>query len=290
MLTYKIANFIDEKNLSKVAGSFIKRKVKNISVIKMFMEERQEEILKLLNENGKVLVKELAEKFGVTEDSIRKDLGVLELDGKLKRTYGGAVPIREKLQMAEANKRRISDVDAKGKIAVAAVKIISPQDFIFLDNSTISIAIAEILSKSEKNYKILTCMVDVLVMLARNPKIDLIFAGGRINKSRDGFCDGLNLEFISNFRPDISFVGVVGADVKKNSLSVNDVHGGLHKKKILEISKKNFVVAESRKLSVEADFSFATFEKVSGLITESEPTTEILTAAEKINLEIIAAS
>lgn len=254
------------------------------------MEERHEEILKLLNENGKVLVKELAEKFGVTEDSIRKDLGVLELDGKLKRTYGGAVPIREKLQMAEANKRRISDVDAKRKIAVAAVKIISPQDFIFLDNSTISIAIAEILSKCEKNYKILTCMVDVLVMLARNPKIDLIFAGGRINKSRDGFCDGLNLEFISNFRPDISFVGVVGADVKKNSLSVNDMHGGLHKKKILEISKKNFVVAESRKLSVEANFSFSTFEKVSGLITESEPSTEILNAAEKINLEIIAAS
>ena len=255
----------------------------------MFMEERQEEILKLLNENGKVLVKELAEKFGVTEDSIRKDLGVLELDGKLKRTYGGAVPIREKLQMAEANKRRISDVDAKRKIAVAAVKIISPQDFIFLDNSTISIAIAEILSKSEKNYKILTCMVDVLVMLARNPKIDLIFAGGRINKSRDGFCDGLNLEFISKFRPDISFIGVVGADVKKNSLSANNVEGGLHKKKILEISKKNFVMAESRKIGTEAHYSFATFEKVFGLITETKPATEILDAAEEINLKIISA-
>lgn len=256
----------------------------------MFMEERQEKILKLLHENGKVLVKELAEKFGVTEDSIRKDLAALELEGKLKRTYGGAVPILEKLPMAEANKRRISDVDAKRKIAVAAVKIISPNDFIFLDNSTISIAIAEILSKCEKPYKVLTCMVDVLVMLARNPKIDLIFAGGKINKSRDGFCDGLNLEFISSFRPDISFIGVVGADVKKNSLSAHDIAGGLHKKKILEISKKNFVMAESRKIGTEADFSFATFENVSALITETEPKQEILQAAEKINLKIIKAA
>ena len=253
----------------------------------MFLEERQDKILELLNENGKVLVKELAEMFGVTEDSIRKDLSTLELDGKLKRTYGGAVSIREKLQMVEADKRRISDVDAKRKIAGAAVKIISPQDLIFLDTSTISIAIAEILAKTENNYKILTNMVDVLVMLARNPKIDLIFAGGRLNKSRDGFCDCLNTEFISRFRPDITFIGVTGADIKKNSLSNNDIDVGMHKAKVLEIGKKNFIMAESRKIGVEANFSFATFENVFGLITETKPAPGILSAAEKINLEII---
>ncbi|MBR1859116.1 MAG: DeoR/GlpR transcriptional regulator, partial [Selenomonadaceae bacterium] len=81
----------------------------------MFLEERQEKILELLEENGKVLVKELAEKFSVTEDSIRKDLAALEQDGKLKRTYGGAVVIREKLHVAEAIKRRTLDVEAKRK-------------------------------------------------------------------------------------------------------------------------------------------------------------------------------
>lgn len=257
------------------------------SVIKMFMEERHEKILDLLEENGKVLVKELAEMFGVTEDSIRKDLGTLEFDGKLKRTYGGAVPIRAKLQMTAADKRRISDVEAKRKIASAAVKIISPQDFIFLDTSTISIAIAEILARTETPHKILTNMIDVLVMLARNPNINIIFAGGQINRSRDGFCDGLSLEFLSRFRPDISFIGVVGADVKKNSLSNNNVDVGMYKAKMLELSKKSFIMAESRKLGVEGNYSFATFENVCGLITETEPAPGILFAAKKINLEII---
>ena len=91
-------------------------------------------------------------------------------------------------------------MEAKRKIAAAAVKLISPQDLIFLDISTISIAIAQILEKTETNYKILTNMVDVLVMLARNPKINLFFAGGQINQSRDGFSDVFNLEFISNFQ------------------------------------------------------------------------------------------
>lgn len=253
----------------------------------MFLEERQAKILELLSENGKVLVKELAEMFNVTEDSIRKDLTALELEGQLKRTYGGAVPIKEKLQITEAQKRRIIDVEAKRKIAVAAVKIISSNDLIFLDASTISIAIAEILEKRESPYKIITNMVDVLVMLARNPKIDIIFAGGQINKSRDGFIDGLNIEFMSKFRPDISFVGVVGVDVAKNSLSSNDVNSGLHKAKILSISKNSYIIAESRKFGVEAKYTFSTLENVRGIITENKPAEGILKVAQDLNLEII---
>lgn len=253
----------------------------------MFMEERQAKILELLAQNGKVLVKELAEKFGVTEDSIRKDLGALELEGQLKRTYGGAVAIKEKLHVAEANRRRISDVEAKRKIAAVAVKMMTPQDLIFLDTSTISIAIAEILSKVETEYKILTNMVDVLVLLARNPKINLIFAGGQINKSRDGFFDELNLEFMAHFRPSISFIGVVGIDIEKNSLSTNDSNTGMHKRRMIELSKNVYVIAESRKFGTEANFTFATLQKVRGLITETAPPKKSLDAANKMQLEII---
>lgn len=255
----------------------------------MFMEERQAKILELLNVNGKVLVKELAEMFEVTEDSIRKDLGALELDGKLKRTYGGAVSITEKLQVTKANRRRISDVDAKRRIAAAAVKLISSDDLIFLDISTISIAIAEILEKRDRHYRVITNMVDVLVMLARNPNIDIIFAGGQINRSRDGFCDELNIEFISRFRPDIAFVGVVGVNFGKNSLSTNNISGGLNKAKILEISKISYIVAESRKIGIEANYKFATLKDIRGIITEAELSDDILRAVNDLNVEIVFA-
>ena len=255
----------------------------------MFLEERQAQILEMLNRDGKVLVKELAEKFGVTEDSIRKDLSSMELDGKLKRTYGGAVTIEEKLQMTEANRRRISDVEAKRKIAAAAVKLMQPQDLIFLDISTISIAIAQILEKTENNYKILTNMVDVLVMLARNPKITLVFAGGLINKSRDGFSDALNLEFISNFRPDVSFIGASGVDIKKNSLTSRDTAGGIQKARMIEISKTSYVIAETRKIGVESTYCFAKLEKADGIITEASLSESLTAAAEKLNVKIIPA-
>ena len=255
----------------------------------MFLEERQAKILEMLERDGKVLVKELAEIFGVTEDSIRKDLGSLELDGKLKRTYGGAVSIEEKLQMTEANRRRISDVEAKRKIAAAAVKLMQPQDLIFIDISTISIAIAQILERTEVNYKILTNMVDVLVMLARNPKINLFFAGGQINRSRDGFSDVLNLEFISKFRPDVAFIGASGVDIKRNSLSSRDSADGLHKSHLIELSKSSYVMAESRKIGFEGTYSFSTLDKISGIITDAKISATLTTAAEKLGTKIISA-
>lgn len=255
----------------------------------MFLEERQAEILAMLERDGKVLVKELAEKFSVTEDSIRKDLSSLELEGKLKRTYGGAVTIEEKLQMTEANRRRISDVESKRKIAAAAIKLVQPQDLIFLDISTISIAIAQILEKTETNYKILTNMVDVLVILARNPKIQLCFAGGMINQSRDGFSDVLNLEFISKFRPDVAFIGAFGVDIKKNSLTSRDTAGGVNKARMIEVSKTAYVMAEARKIGVEGTYNFAELDKVDGIITESALPAKLTTEAEKLGVRIIAA-
>ena len=255
----------------------------------MFLEERQAKILEMLERNGKVLVKELAEIFSVTEDSIRKDLSTLELDGKLKRTYGGAVSIEEKLQMTEANRRRISDVEAKRKIAAAAVKLMQPQDLIFLDISTISIAIAQILEKTETPYKILTNMVDVLVMLARNPKINLFFAGGQINQSRDGFSDVLNMKFLSSFRPDISFIGSFGVDIKKNSLTSRDTVAGVHKARMIDLSKTSYVIAESRKIGVESTYCFATLDKVTGIITEAKLSDALTAAADKLGVKIISA-
>ena len=61
----------------------------------MFAEERIEKIIELLNENEKVVVKELSKRFNVTEDCIRKDLKILEKQGILKRTYGGGVLSRQ---------------------------------------------------------------------------------------------------------------------------------------------------------------------------------------------------
>ena len=253
----------------------------------MFLEERQEKILELLATNGKVLVKELAERFGVTEDSIRKDLSTLELDGKLKRTYGGAVAIREKLHVMEANKRRTIDVEAKRKIAAAAFKLIKPGDMIYLDISTINIVLAELIAKADNAFKVVTNMIDVLTILSRSPKVDLIFIGGKINRSRDGFCDGLASEMITRLKPDIAFIGVVGIDVKDNSVSTYQIEDGICKARVTDVSKKSYIVAEARKFSTDGNYTFAHVDDFDGVITDSKPKSDLLRSLNEHNVEII---
>ena len=243
--------------------------------------------MELLAVNGKVLVKELAEQFGVTEDSIRKDLGALELDGKLKRTYGGAVAIREKLQVMEANKRRTLNVEEKRKIAAAAFKLIKPGDMIWLDISTINIALAELIAKAELECKIVTNMIDVLTILARVPKVELVFVGGKLNRSRDGFCDGLATEMLARLKPDMAFIGVVGIDMKDNSVSTYQIEDGINKARAIDVSKKNYIVAEAKKFSTDGNYTFAHVDDFNGVITDTKPKADQFRAASELGIEII---
>lgn len=253
----------------------------------MFLEERQEMIMDMLNRDGKVRVKELSEQFKVTEDCIRKDLGALEKQGRLKRTYGGAVVLRENLHALEVSQHRNTDVEAKRRIATAALKLIHERDMVFLDISTSNLAIAEMLASDNRELTVVTNMIDILVILARNPKIQLVFAGGKINKSRDGFWGGMTMDFISRLKPDICFVGAVGVDVIENSVSTYDIEDGINKAAIIRVSKRAYVVAEAKKLSSDGNYNYVTLDTLSGLITDARPNDKICKAASDYGVEII---
>ena len=79
----------------------------------MFMEERLNEILEIIKRDKKVLVKELSERFNVSESMIRKDLQRLESEGKIKRTYGGAILEREKSFNDNTISRVFVDLESK---------------------------------------------------------------------------------------------------------------------------------------------------------------------------------
>lgn len=119
----------------------------------MFMEERLDEIVKLLRVEGKVIVKSLSEKYNVSEGMIRKDLQKLEKEGIIKRTYGGAILERRVLNNENTTSRVISDLDGKDKISKLVFSEIEENDVIFLDISSTNYAMATVLEKiKKKNY------------------------------------------------------------------------------------------------------------------------------------------
>lgn len=100
----------------------------------MFTEERREAVIRKLNLEGKVRVRELSEEFQVTEDCIRKDLKALENAGRLKRTYGGAILSQDYPLERDVVDRRKVNVEKKAVIAAKAVELIRENETIFLDH------------------------------------------------------------------------------------------------------------------------------------------------------------
>ncbi|MCO7136848.1 DeoR/GlpR family DNA-binding transcription regulator [[Clostridium] leptum] len=253
----------------------------------VFMEERQEQIVVLLNRHGKVLVKELSEQFNVTEDCIRKDLAALEKKGLLKRTYGGAVSPRSNTHIFEVKGRKSENVAAKRAIAAKAVQLIHENDMVFLDISTTSLEIAKLILAENKTITVVTNMAEIIHFFSRRCNVQLISVGGVLDNGRDGFIGSMSIETISKFKYDLCFLGVVGVNVFHNEAATYDVTDGMTKSAILHASRRSYLLCENRKFQMDGNYNYATLDAFSGIITESPPSHEISEALKELDVEIL---
>ena len=176
----------------------------------MFAEERIEKIIQILNENQKVVVKELSERFDVTEDCIRKDLKNLEKRGIIKRTYGGGV-LNSKFAVHDDILRRVNiNLEGKIKIAEKAFELIRSGETIFLDISSINILIAEKIAKGNKKLTVITNMIDVIRTFSHCDHVDVIGTGGVFNSEVNGFVGSTAIESILKHKVNRAFIGNCG--------------------------------------------------------------------------------
>lgn len=253
----------------------------------MFVEERQEIILELLRENGRVRVKDLSEKFGVTPDLIRKDLTTMEEKGLLKKAYGGAVLERVNTHLKVAAQRKDLNTKEKAKIARLALSLIKDGDVVFLDISTNSIEVAQLLQQSSKRITVVTNMIDVMLTLTKSDMIKLIFIGGELDFGRDGFVGSVAIESIQKYRFDIAFIGVVGVDVFEDNVFTYMDNDGITKKTILAAAKSAYMLCESDKFIQGGNYRYAAFSDFTGVITDKKPSKEIVKSINNHKLKLI---
>lgn len=128
----------------------------------MFVSERLNEILKLIEKKGKVEVNHLSNLFKVSKDLIRKDLSKLEEQGLLERTYGGAIKKRQFAKTITIASRILENVEAKQKIALKALNEIKEYENIFLDISSINYILTQEIIKNNFSITIITNMIDIM--------------------------------------------------------------------------------------------------------------------------------
>lgn len=237
----------------------------------MLAKERHDAIVDQVNREGSVRVKELSEQYDVTEDSIRKDLTLLEKKGLLKKTYGGAMKIRVNVHDHYVSQRKGKNLPDKQAIARKALSLIQEGDVIFLDISTVNLELARILIKEDLPVTVVTNMIDIMLAFTVPCRIKLIFLGGTFSEGKDGFVGALTNEEIKKFHFDKAFLGVVGVDLPENSVATYTAEDATTKSAVLQSSSKAYMMLESRKLNANGNYIYASADEFAGVIMEKEP-------------------
>lgn len=235
----------------------------------MFLEERYDKIVSMVEDKGRMSVKDLASIFKVTEDCIRKDLRELEKCGKIKRVHGGAITNRSHNDIKHINERRDINNTKKREIAKKAFNEIEDGDIIFLDVSSINLELAEIIKSSSKRIVVVSNMPQVVDKLNdSNENITIIIVGGEFNKRVGAMIGAFTNQYISQFTFDKSFIGVCGINEETGNISTLFMEDGATKKTIIDNSNKSYLVMEEEKYNYDEFYKFAKLEDVSGIITE----------------------
>lgn len=262
----------------------------------MYALERHDSIAELLREEGRVVVSDLAARFDVTTETIRRDLDSLEQAGALQRVHGGAVAAgHTSVAELSVDERQGQQTPGKSAIARAAAHLV-PSTFIgsiALDAGTTTAAIAEELSSWSPAtpgtlLTVVTNSVPIAALLQHSPHIDLRLLGGRVRGLTSAAVGTSTVEQIGALRPDIVFVGTNGISAGFG-LSTPDELEGAVKTAYIRAARRVVAVADSTKHGAEALTRFARLDEIDTVITDAVPPADLAGALAESGVEVIVA-
>ncbi|QLF68956.1 DeoR/GlpR transcriptional regulator [Peteryoungia desertarenae] len=207
----------------------------------MLFSARQAEIMELAKEQGRVLVEELAARFAVTPQTIRKDLNDLCDSRALNRIHGGAVfPSGNENVKYEA--RRSMAAAEKQAIGRAAAALIPDNSSLFMNIGTTTEAVGEALV-DHKELMVITNNINVANRLRVYPSIEVVIAGGVVRGSDGGIVGEAAVDFIRQFKVDFAVIGA----------SALDEDGALLDFDFREVKVAQAIIANARHVILVAD-------------------------------------
>lgn len=235
---------------------------------------RQSEILAIARSEGRVVVEGLAERFGVTLQTIRRDLTELAEAGHLDRVHGGAV-IRTGVSNIGYEERRSLHDAAKAAIGRACAQALPDNCSMILNLGTTTEAVARELL-NHRQITVVTNNMNVANILVANPSCEIMVAGGALRRSDGGLVGDLTSEFMAQFKVDYGVIGISAIDPDGDLLDY-DLAEVRVSRAIIRQSRKVYLVADGSKLARSAPVRLAGLSEVDAIFTD-RPLPEALQA------------
>lgn len=249
--------------------------------------ERREEILALAADAGLANVEDLAERFGVTASTIRRDLASLSGDGRLARTYGGAISTSHPPE-ASLLQRRSEALDAKRAIAAWAAGQIQRDESVFLDAGSTTALLAREMSSRALEITVTTSSLPVVSQLSSSPTITVQCLGGRLRPLSGAFVGPLAEASLDRMSFDVSFISADGVTVERG-LCEAELEQTRFKEVVARRTRSLYVLAHAAKLGHAPFDAWARLDLPWTLVTDDSAPEPVLDEFRSAGITVIVA-
>ncbi len=253
----------------------------------MFNIERLNYILKELQEHKSVYVNDLSKKYYVSPSTIRRDLGQLEKEGLIRRTYGGGVLVEHQSAEIPFQLRQTEQLLEKDKIASFATKLVRDGMYIFLDSTSTTSHLVKFLT-GHHNLKILTTSAYTALDCLEHLQAQVYCTGGWMSTYSRGFYGESARSRIDEFYTDFAFFSVRGISFERGIADVNEEDVYL-KQAMMKNCRKSVLLCDSKKFGVISYRTVCNFNEIDYLITDKRPDDAWMSMLEKYKVQVIYA-
>lgn len=253
----------------------------------MYAAERQQEILRLAREGGRVEVPALAEAFQVTAETVRRDLKLLDRAGLVRRVHGGAIPADRLDFEPDLAERDALAADEKNRIARAALAELPAEGSVILDAGTTTARLAAELP-DDCSLTVVTHSLPVAARLADHPGIALHLVGGRVRHRTRAAVDAWALRAYAEINADLLLLATNGFSLD-GGLTTPDLAEAAVKRAMVAAARRTVLLADSAKQGQRHFARFGGLGDVDLLITDTGLAPEDALAIERRGTEVVRA-
>ncbi len=251
----------------------------------MLAIERRREILARLNQTGKVIVAQLAKDFGVTEETIRRDLEKFEREGLVSKTYGGAVSKSNLALDLPYNIRESVNIPQKQIIGDQLASLIRDGQRLMLDSSSTALYVVKRI-KEKKNLTIITNSVMILLELADRSDWTVLSTGGALKKSGLALNGSSAEKMIASYHVDAAICSCKGVDADIGVTDSNE-NDSLIKQAMFHAAEKRILALDAEKFDRKSFVKVCDLSDIDLIVTDTRPSEKWCNLCAEKNIELI---
>lgn len=241
--------------------------------------ERRQQISAMVRERGSVQVAPLARQFGVSMQTIRKDLHFLSRRGIAERSYGGAILAGAVTVISEPglDSKRAVHTGEKARIGALAASMVAPGDAIVLDSGTTALQVAHHLPDNGE-ITVVTNDFGILTALAGKQSIKVVMLGGALRRKNMAFYGAQTMSALDDLHVDKLFLGVDGFDVDRGITTHYEPEAMLNRK-MVQAAKQVIVVTDASKFGQICLHRIISLAEIDDLVTDGAAVPDTIKAA-----------